>query len=36
MSGDGLSQQYSIMSNGLNIVMYAVLLYTLDFKNVDT
>ena len=36
MSGDGLSQQYPIMSNGLNIFMYAVLLYTLDFKNVDT
>ena len=36
MSGDSLSQQYSIMLNGLKIFVYAVLLYTLDFKNVDT
>ena len=36
MSGDSLSQQYPIMLNGLKIFMYAVLLYTLDFKNVDT
>ena len=36
MSGDSLSQQYLIMLNCLNICMYAVLLYTLDFKNVDT
>ena len=36
MSGDGLSQQYSIMLNGLKTCMYAVLLITLDFKNVDT
>ena len=36
MSGDSLSQQYSIMLNGLKIFMYAFLLYTLDFKNVDT
>ena len=36
MSADGLSQQYPIMVNGLKICMYAVLLYTLNFKNVDT
>ena len=36
MSGNGLSQQYPIMLNGLKISMYAVLLNTLDFKNVDT
>ena len=36
MSADGLSQQYPIMLNGLKICMYAVLLYTLDLKNVDT
>ena len=36
MSGDSLSQQYSIMLNGLNFFMYAVSLNTLDFKNVDT
>ena len=36
MSGDGLSQQYPIMLNGLRICMHAVLLNTFDFKNVDT
>ena len=32
MFGVGLSKKCLIMLNGLNICMYAVLLYTLDFK----
>ena len=32
MSGVGLSKKCLIMLNGLNICMYAVLLFTLDFK----